>query len=71
MLLKIVDESIIRRAVRAAIEADLATVVVVLGHEPDRARLELAGLACETAAWFAPETRTIPPGTSRSRARVL
>ena len=40
-------EPLVRRAVRRAIAAGLAPVFVVLGHEADRARAALAGLACE------------------------
>jgi molybdenum cofactor cytidylyltransferase len=40
-------EPLIRRAVRRAIEAGLAPVFVVLGHEADGARAALEGLACE------------------------
>lgn len=39
-------ETLLRRAVRRAAEAGLAPVIVVLGHEADRARAELAGLPC-------------------------
>jgi molybdenum cofactor cytidylyltransferase len=40
-------EPLIRRAVRRAIDAGLAPVFVVLGHDADRARAALAGLACD------------------------
>lgn len=40
-------ETIVRRAARRAL-AVLDPVVVVLGHEPDRIRAELAGLPCLT-----------------------
>jgi len=40
--------SLLRRAAKAALDAGLAPVIVVLGHEADRARAELAGLSCET-----------------------
>ena len=40
-------EPLIRRTVRRAIDAGLAPVFVVLGHEADRTRAALAGLACE------------------------
>jgi molybdenum cofactor cytidylyltransferase len=39
-------ETILRRAVRQALEAGLDPVVVVLGHEAERARQELATLRC-------------------------
>jgi molybdenum cofactor cytidylyltransferase len=37
---------VVRRTVRAAIEAGLDPVTVVLGHEADRVRAELLGLPC-------------------------
>jgi molybdenum cofactor cytidylyltransferase len=46
LLLEVGGESLVRRAVRAAIAAGVDEVVVVLGHEEDRVRAELAGLAC-------------------------
>ena len=39
-------ETLLRRVVRRAIDAGLDPVVVVLGHEAERARAELAELAC-------------------------
>jgi molybdenum cofactor cytidylyltransferase len=50
MFLELDGESILRRAVRQAIAAKLDPVLVVVGHEAERARGELAGLACE-AVW--------------------
>src|SRR5207245_2066969 len=47
MLLKLEGEALVRRAARRALAAGLSPVVVVLGHESDRAMSELAGLACE------------------------
>jgi molybdenum cofactor cytidylyltransferase len=44
LLLRIDGESLVRRAVRAALDAGLDPVVVVLGHEADRIRAELSGL---------------------------
>jgi molybdenum cofactor cytidylyltransferase len=46
LLLPIGGEAVVRRAVRAALEADLDPVVVVLGHEAERVRAELYGLPC-------------------------
>ena len=46
-------ESILRRAVNRAFAAGLDPVVVVLGHEADRACSELSGLACQPV--FNPE----------------
>lgn len=39
-------ESLLRRVVRRALDAGLDPVLVVVGHEAERARAELAGLAC-------------------------
>ena len=45
LLLRIEGESLARRAASVAVEAGLQPVVVVLGHEADRIRAELSGLA--------------------------
>jgi len=45
LLLELGSETVVRRAVRNAIEAALDPVVVVLGHEAERVRGELAGLS--------------------------
>ena len=47
MLLALEGESLIRRAVRRALAAGLSPVVVVVGHEADRIRAELADLPVE------------------------
>lgn len=47
MLLPLDGESILRRAVGRAVAAGLDPVVVVLGHDADRARGELAGIPCQ------------------------
>ena len=49
MLLELEGESLVRRAARRALVAGLSPVVVVLGHEADRARAVLAGLHVEIA----------------------
>ncbi len=46
LLLEIGGETMVRRAVKAAISAQLSPVIVVLGHEADRVRAELDGLTC-------------------------
>jgi len=46
LFLRIGAESVLRRAVRTALAAGLDPVLVVLGHEAERARGELAGLGC-------------------------
>jgi molybdenum cofactor cytidylyltransferase len=48
LLLRLGEESVLRRAVRRASEAGLDPVLVVLGHDADRAREELAGLSCRS-----------------------
>jgi len=47
LLLRIGGESVIRRAVRRALDAGLEPLVV-LGHEEERVREELQGLPCRT-----------------------
>jgi molybdenum cofactor cytidylyltransferase len=46
LFLPIGGETVLRRAVRTAIAAGLDPILVVLGHESERARAELAGLCC-------------------------
>ena len=45
LLLELAGQSVVRRAVSRALAA-LEPVIVVLGHEADRVRQELAGLSC-------------------------
>jgi molybdenum cofactor cytidylyltransferase len=47
LLLDVGGQSVLRRAVRTAIDAALEPVLVVVGHESERARSELAELPCE------------------------
>jgi molybdenum cofactor cytidylyltransferase len=47
MLFELEGESVLRRAARRALAAGLSPLVVVLGHESDRARRELDGLSCQ------------------------
>ena len=49
MLLELEGEPLVRRAARRALTAGLSPVVVVLGHEADRARAVLADLPVEIA----------------------
>ncbi len=49
MLLELEGEPLVRRAARRALAAGLSPVVVVLGHEADRARAALADLGVEIA----------------------
>lgn len=46
LLLDLGGETLVRRAVRAALEASLDPVIVVLGHEAERVGVELASLPC-------------------------
>jgi len=47
LLLELAGQSVLRRAVLTAVDAGLDPVLVVLGHESERARTELAGLPCQ------------------------
>jgi molybdenum cofactor cytidylyltransferase len=47
LLLEIEGETLVRRVVRAAADAGLDRVVVVLGHDEPLVRAQLDGLACE------------------------
>src|SRR5215468_460788 len=47
LLLDIRGEPLVRRTVRAALDAGLAPVLVVLGHERERISASLEGLACQ------------------------
>ena len=46
MLLEVGGEPLVRRSVRAALDAGLDPVVVVVGHEAERVREAIAGLPC-------------------------
>ena len=46
LLLRLGGESVVRRAVRRALEAGLDPLLVVVGHEEAAVRAELEGLAC-------------------------
>ena len=47
LLLEVAGQSLLRRAVTTAVDAGLDPVLVVLGHESERARPELKDLRCE------------------------
>ena len=47
LLLEVGGQSVLRRAVTTALDAGLDPVLVVVGHESERARAELEGLHCE------------------------
>ena len=49
MLFDFGGESVLRGAAKRAIDAGLSPLVVVLGHQRERAEQELAGLACQVA----------------------
>lgn len=46
MLLELDGESVVRRAVKVALAADLAPVLVVTGHQREQVAAQLDGLAC-------------------------
>jgi molybdenum cofactor cytidylyltransferase len=46
LLFELDGETLLRRAVRCALDGGLDPVLVVVGHEAERARGELAGLSC-------------------------
>jgi molybdenum cofactor cytidylyltransferase len=48
LLLAVQGETLVRRAVRAALAGGLDPVIVVLGHQAEQVRAELDGLPCET-----------------------
>jgi molybdenum cofactor cytidylyltransferase len=50
LLLRIGGEPLVRRVARAAVEADLAPVLVVVGPDADLVREALAGLPCQPVA---------------------
>jgi molybdenum cofactor cytidylyltransferase len=72
LLLTLQGETVLRRAARAAIAAGLDPVLVVLGHEAERCRAELEGLACRAVlnphhergqnASLAAGIAAVPPG---------
>lgn len=47
MLFELEGESVLRRAARRALAAGLSPLVVVLGHEADKAKREIEGLPCQ------------------------
>jgi molybdenum cofactor cytidylyltransferase len=46
LLMEVAGQSLVRRSVKTALAAGLDPVIVVLGHEAERVRAELDGLAC-------------------------
>lgn len=73
LLLELEGESLVRRVVRRALGGGLSPVVVVLGHESERAAAELAGLACEftvNADFTGPTSGSLHRGLERLPADV-
>jgi molybdenum cofactor cytidylyltransferase len=69
LFLELGGSTVLRRAVRTAQEAQLDPVLVVLGHERERAQAELAGLAC-TAVFNADYARGMNTSLSAGIAAV-
>src|SRR5256885_17005906 len=73
MFLELEGESLVRRAARRALEAGLSPVVMVLGHEGERVRAELAGLPCDCAInpdYAGPTSGSLHRGLERLPADV-
>src|SRR5207247_5174500 len=69
LLLRLEGESLVHRAARRASDAGLAPLVVVLGHEADRVRAELADLPCDFALnldFMGPTSGSLHKGLERS-----
>jgi len=67
LLLEIDGEPLLRRAARRALDGGLAPLLVVLGHDADRAREALAGLPCRTVAnpaWALGQSTSLSAGVS-------
>jgi molybdenum cofactor cytidylyltransferase len=65
LLLEVDGEPMVRRVVRRAIEAGLAPLVVVTGHESERVRAALVGLECsfvENSAYAGPTSGSLHAG---------
>jgi molybdenum cofactor cytidylyltransferase len=68
MLLPLEGESLLRRTTGRALRAGLSPVVVVLGHEVEQARAELAGLDVEIAvnpSYTGPTSESLHRGLER------
>src|SRR5262245_36723881 len=48
LMLSLNGETLVRRAVKTAVDAELDPVIVVIGHEPERMKRELGTLPCWT-----------------------
>jgi len=67
LLLELAGEPLVRRAARAALEAGLDPLLVVVGHEADRVREALTGLACtfvENGAWQGGQSTSLSAGAA-------
>ena len=64
LLLQLGGESLVRRAARAARDAGLAPILVVLGHDADRVAEEVRGLGCG----LVPNPRRAETASGRWRA---
>ncbi len=69
LLLEIDGCSLLRRAAGAAIEAGLAPVLVVVGHQAEQARAQLDGLACTPV--LNPDYATGQESSLRAGAQAL
>ena len=73
LLLRIGGETLVRRAVARATAAGMSPVIVVLGHDPDSIRHELAGLSCQFVAnpdYFGPTGGSLHRGLEALPDRV-
>jgi len=67
LLLDLDGEPLVRRAARRAIEAGLDPVLVVLGHDAERTRAALDGLACRAVlnpAWASGQSTSLSAGVA-------
>jgi molybdenum cofactor cytidylyltransferase len=67
LLLELEGEPLLRRVARRALQAGLAPVIVVVGHEAARARRALAGLGCtavDNPAWAAGMNGSLSAGVA-------
>jgi xanthine dehydrogenase accessory factor len=67
LLLELAGEPLVRRAARAALEAGLDPLLVVVGHEAGRVREALAGLGCtfvENGAWQGGQSTSLSAGAA-------
>lgn len=73
LLLEVEGEPMVRRIARRATDAGLSPLVVVLGHDPDRVRTALQGIACtfvENVAFTGPTSGSLHAGLRALDASV-